>query len=57
MTSNMSGTECTEGDSAGYEAPILVQIGNLHDLLATGGSANCDQGDLNNGTGIDNLCL
>ena len=41
-----------------YEPPALVPIGNLHDLLAQGGSAQCDGADnLTPGVGTDNLCL
>jgi hypothetical protein len=29
---------------APYEAPVLTPIGNLHDLLAGGGSRSCDHG-------------
>jgi hypothetical protein len=27
-----------------YEPPVLVAVGNLHDLLAGGGSLGCDNG-------------
>jgi hypothetical protein len=32
----------TEERSPAYEAPRLVAIGNLRDLLAGGGTQNCD---------------
>jgi hypothetical protein len=35
-----SGSVC----KASYEAPELVAVGNLHDLLAGGGSLGCDNG-------------
>jgi hypothetical protein len=36
----------------GYEAPALVALGNLHDLLAGEGGTRCDgNGDLTDGNG------
>jgi hypothetical protein len=41
-----------EDGASGYEPPVLVPLGNLHDLLAAGGTANCDgSGDLTPGVG------
>jgi len=45
-------------DSRGYEAPVLLRLGNLHDLLAAGGSNNCDGTDPQpgGGTGPGSQC-
>jgi hypothetical protein len=40
-----------------YESPRLVLIGNLHTLLAGGGTQNCDAGALDPSNGSDNACL
>jgi hypothetical protein len=47
--------ETDPGAMAGrdYEAPVLVPLGNLHDLLAAGGSNNCDGTDQAPGSGTD----
>jgi len=41
-----------EGGGDSYEAPEVFPIGHLHDLLAGGGTQNCDAGSLepNNGS-------
>jgi hypothetical protein len=43
--------------TSAYEPPRLVPIGSLHDLLAGGGTQNCDQGAPDPSNGSDNLCL
>lgn len=35
-----------ENPVAAYERPLLVAVGNLHDLLAQGGTQNTDPGNV-----------
>jgi len=44
MDTASKGSERNSGRA--YEAPVLVPIGSLHDLLAGGGSLACDNGEL-----------
>jgi len=46
-------TDADAVDDRGYEAPALVPLGNLHDLLAAGGSNNCDGAEQAPGSGTD----
>jgi hypothetical protein len=41
-----SGVPPIDGGKIAYEAPALVPVGNLYDLLAGGGSQGCDNGCL-----------
>ena len=41
------------GESPAYEAPVLVALGNLHDLLAGDGGTVCDNVDGGTTTGHD----
>ena len=53
MSSLANMTDVDPVNGCGYEAPVLVPLGNLHDLLAAGGSNNCDGTDQAPGSGTD----
>jgi len=44
---SVESSEMRSGEA--YEAPEVFPIGHLHDLLAGGGTQNCDFGDLEAG--------